>query len=175
MPIALGNEFSKAKFGSVQYRRLLSFYVHRSMIIAVPAMWMMQMAVDQVVGMIAVRDRLMSAARAVNMCLIVPACRIGSGTTVGIRSAYRKGVFIDNIVAHHMVQATVVKIIDMAVMQDGYMTASGTVHMSVIRVLLGSFHSSLRQRGTTTLAKIILCRTGRSTTWFELLWAREFR
>jgi hypothetical protein len=102
------------------------------MIIAVPAMWMMQMAVHQIVGMIAVWDRLMPAARAVDVRLIVPACRVIRSTTVGICFVDRKRVFIDNIVVQHMVQVAVVQIIGMAVVQDAHMTALWTVHMSVV-------------------------------------------
>ena len=128
---------------------MLGLYPHRSMIIAVPAVWVMQMAVHQVVGMIAVWDCLMSAARPVNMILIMSACRMSGRTTVGIGSVNRDGMFIDNTVVQHMVQVTVVQVIGMAVMLDGHMTASGTVHMSVIRMLLGSFHSNLRKNKWT--------------------------
>jgi hypothetical protein len=116
-------------------------HLHRPVIIAVVAVRMMEPAVHEVIGVITVRDSLMSAARTVNMPALV---RGGRLATIRIGGVHRQRVLVVMPVMRVM-QMAVVQEINMAVVLDGGVTATGSVLVIVIRVgvmMLG--HGALR-------------------------------
>ena len=64
--------------------QLLRFHLNRPMVVAVIPMRMMEMAVDEVVHVIAVRDLRMTAIRAVDMPFIVVALQAATRAAVWI-------------------------------------------------------------------------------------------
>lgn len=100
------------------------------MVIAVAAvaagMDMVQPAIDQIIDMIAVRHGLVPAIRPVHVITAR-----GGGADIGIGGGNRNHMFID-MVAVDMVEMAVVQIIDMIIMADGGMAATGAVDMIVI-------------------------------------------
>jgi len=64
-------------------------------IITVIPMWMMQVAVDQVVKVIAVGNALMCTARAMYMSLVVSTAFVTWRTSLWIRRAHVKNVFVN--------------------------------------------------------------------------------
>lgn len=97
------------------------------MIVAVIAVLMVQTAVDDIVGMIAVRNRFMTAVCAVNM----PFAAVNRMAAVRIEGVDTQTVFIVMPIVF-MMKMAVMQIIDMPFVLDGSMTAARTVNMRVI-------------------------------------------
>jgi len=92
--------------------------------------WMMEMAGHQIIGMIAVRHRFVSAARSVHVGGVVTAAGVAGRAIGGSGAIDGNGVFVVVVFVRAM-QMPVVKVIDVAVMKNGRMTASGAVLMVV--------------------------------------------
>jgi hypothetical protein len=82
------------------------------------AMRMVHTSVDDIVDMIAMRDRVMTASRSVRM---TPALHIGCAP-YGRIGVHRDNVFV-NMVAMHVVQMPLMKIVQMTIVTDGLVTA----------------------------------------------------
>ena len=123
-------------------RRGSTFHqLHRTVVIAVVAVGMMEPAVHEVIGVITVRDGFMAAARTMNMPTLVCGGRLA---TIRIGGIHRQRVLVVMPVMRVM-QMAVVQEINVAVVLDGGVTAAGPVLMIVIRVgvmMLG--HGALR-------------------------------
>lgn len=104
------------------------------MIVAVIAVLMMQTPVDDVVDMIAVRNRLVSATRPVHMAALAAG---GDAllAAIGIRLANLEHVLVVVDLPVHlvrMVQMAVVQIVNVLAVTDGLVAAIGAVGMIVI-------------------------------------------
>lgn len=98
------------------------------------AMRVMQVAVDEVINMIPVRDGGMTAAGAMNMAGLV-ACAAVSGRA-GIRVGRCNGNdMLINMVAMGMMQMAVMQIIDMIAVTNSDVTTAGAVFMLVVGVV----------------------------------------
>jgi hypothetical protein len=98
------------------------------------AMRMMQVAINQIVHMVAVRHRFMAASGSMLVVCIVTSATMLRSALVGIGRADLDDMFID-MVAMHVMEMPVVEVVDMAVMQDGRMTAIRTMNMQMIGML----------------------------------------
>ena len=78
--------------------------------------------------MIAVRDRLMPAVRSVGVALLVASALMTRRTAHRIYSADFDLVLLDAI-SPHVLQMTVLQVVDVAIVFDGLVTAGGTVDM----------------------------------------------
>jgi hypothetical protein len=96
------------------------------MIVAMFAMFVMQPTIDQVVGMVAVRDRLMSTTLPMDMILVMAA---GSASIV---AAVR--ISIRNL-DHVLVNMILVRVVQMAVMQIVHMILMTYGRVSAIRAV----------------------------------------
>ena len=65
------------------------------MVVAVPSIWMMHVAFDDVVGMTAVRYRLMSATGTMSVLTVVRSARMSRGASGWIQATLRQGMLID--------------------------------------------------------------------------------
>lgn len=132
-----------------------------SVVVAVPAVRMVQVAVHQVVHMVAVRHRRMAAARPVYVGRIVPRAVARGRAPIRIRIRYLHAVFVD-VVAVWMVHVDVVQVVNVITMADGDVAALGAVNMIVVVVVrLGAVHRRVffffvagigRARGTGALS-----------------------
>jgi hypothetical protein len=122
----LGNERG---YALRQPWRRPSSQFHGPVIVAVITMRVMQTAIYNIVHMVAVRDRLMSAVWAV----CVRAVNLRRALD-GIGCADRDNMFVHMILVH-MVKMAVVKIVNMAVVADRSMPAIRTMLMSVVGVV----------------------------------------
>ena len=105
------------------------------------AVGVMEMSLDQVVRMPAVRHRLVATARAVGMGLLVLPTGMTWGAVVRVRRADGNLVII-HMIAMHMMQMPVVQIIRVPIVFDSDVTASGFVIVAVISMgLTGGAHS----------------------------------
>ena len=100
------------------------------MIVAVAGVDMVQPAIDQPVDMIAVRHRLVPAARAMDMGA---GRRVGTAIRIGGRN--RDHMFID-MIAMDMMEMTIVQIIDMAIVAHGGVAAAGAMAVGMIGMLV---------------------------------------
>ena len=108
------------------------------MVIAVPVMDMMQMAFDQIVRMIAVGNGFVAATVSMGMTGVVlgaavaaAAARLGLGETMLI-----------HVIAMHVMEMPVMKIIDMIIVLHGQVAAALAVLMGMFAVYLAAHLSS---------------------------------
>src|SRR5260221_7302166 len=99
------------------------------MVIAMAIMWVMQPSVHKVIDVITVRHLFVSAARTVRMR--TPS--LGRAAQ-GVGIANLDNMFVD-MISMHVMQMTIVQIIDMAVMADSRVPTVGTMLMCVIRMM----------------------------------------
>jgi hypothetical protein len=100
------------------------------MVIAMVIMWVMQSSVDEVIDVIAVRHGFVSAARPVPMR--APDLR---RAPYGIGVADLDNVFV-GMIPMHVVQMTIVEVIDVAFMAHGRVSTTRTMLMRVMRMML---------------------------------------
>ena len=103
----------------------------RAVIVAVTFVRVMQASVDKIVNMLAMRNRLVSAARSMR----VAGAANFRGATQGIRFTDRYDMLI-NVIVMHMVQVAVMEIVDVTVVPNRRVPTARAVSMVVIRVLL---------------------------------------
>jgi len=108
--------------------------LHRPMVIAMIAMGVVQVAVDQVVDMVAMGHRFVAAAVAVNMAGLVAGAVMLWGAGVGVGLVYRQRVFVYMPVVGVM-QVAVVQVIHVIIMLDGSVAAVRAVLMIVVFVV----------------------------------------
>jgi hypothetical protein len=122
------------------------------MIVAVVAMRVMEVAVHQVVGVIAVGHGFVTAIRAVLVLGIVRATIVVGRAPVWICCVHRETVIV-RVVLVWMVHVTVVQVVGVPIVSDGGMPTARSVHVGVLRRVLVVSHSDpplsggRRQRG----------------------------
>jgi hypothetical protein len=116
-------------------------------IVAVVAMGVVQVSVDQVVDMVAVRHRLVPASRPVRMRAVMAAALVTGRAPVRIGRRHLDRVLIDVILVH-VVQMAVVEVVDVIAMANGSMPAPRAVLVRVVGVLRAGTH----WRKTSTLS-----------------------
>ncbi len=109
------------------------------MVIAVVTVRVVQMAIDQVINMIAMWHGLMAAAWAVHMTGGVAGALMAWRAALGVVSVDRQAVLIDMIVMH-MVQVAIVQVINVTIVLNRRMAASSLVLMAMVGVLRASTH-----------------------------------
>jgi hypothetical protein len=100
------------------------------MVVAMIAVRMVQVPVHQIVDMVAVRDRLVSAAGAMLMGALY--IRRAAG---GIGRVDSDDMLVD-VIAMHVVQMAVMQVVDVPFMADSDVTAAWAVLMGVVRMVL---------------------------------------
>jgi hypothetical protein len=94
------------------------------------AVRMMQVTLDQIIDVIAMRDGGMAAVRAVHVLGIVPAALVARRAGVRIFGGDGDRV-IFNVIALSVMKMSVVQVIDVSVMLDRHMSAIGAVLVSM--------------------------------------------
>lgn len=100
------------------------------------AVRMMQMPCDEVIHMVAVRDRFVPAIRAVWVVSCMCCTRVLRGACGWISGTYRQHVFI-HVIAVRLVQVAIVQIVHVVAVLDARVAASGsvTVRMSFVNLM----------------------------------------
>lgn len=109
--------------------------------VAVPAMRMVEMAVDEVVLVVAVGNRFVPAARAVLVAVVVGAARVFGGAVSRVGFVDREPMLIVVAIVR-MVQMAVVEIVGVPVVANRGVAAALAVLMPVVVVRLVA-HESL--------------------------------
>jgi hypothetical protein len=105
-----------------------------TVIVAVVAVRMVQVATHEVIDVVAVRHRFMAAVGPVTMCLLVSGAVMAGGAAGRIGTGDRQPVFLD-VAAVLVVQMAVVQVIGVAVVVDGRVAAVRPVLMVVAFVV----------------------------------------
>jgi hypothetical protein len=100
------------------------------MVVAVVAMGMMQMAIDEVIDMIAMRHRLVAATGTVAVSLIMTAALMLGGAGIGVRGRHLERVLF-HAAAGGMMQMAIVEVIGVAIVLDGRVAARRPMLMRV--------------------------------------------
>ena len=103
------------------------------------AVRMMQVALYQVVDMVAMGHPVMTAIRTMNVPDIVTGAFMVSRASVGIRCVHFEHVLIDMIPVH-MVQVPVMQVVGVPVMVDGLVPAVRPVLVRVVSMFLAFVH-----------------------------------
>ena len=103
-------------------------------IITMIPVWMMQVAVYQVVKMIAVRNALMRTTWAVYMSLVMSTTLVARRTRFRIRRVHFKNVFV-NMVEVCVLQMAVMQIVCMVGVNDGHVATSESMLMDWLLML----------------------------------------
>jgi hypothetical protein len=98
------------------------------MVVAMVVVRMMQVTIDQIVDVIAVRHRFMPTSWPMYMTGLVPGATMIRCAAVGVPRGYFDHVLVD-VVAVRMVQMTIVKVINMASMADREVPTIGPMSM----------------------------------------------
>jgi hypothetical protein len=104
------------------------------MIITVIAVRMVQMAGDEIVDMIAMRNRFVAAARAMNMSSIVSGAAMVGRASIRVFVAHLNPMFI-HMIGVRMVKMAIVEIIHMVTMPNGKVTAAGPMRVIVVGMM----------------------------------------
>lgn len=121
--------------GNIFHDCVLSLHVNGAVIVAMIAMGMVQVPVDQVVDVVAVRHGLVTAARAVDMAGFM-ATALMRHAAAGVRGVDVKTMLFDYAVLL-MVQVPIVKVIDMAAVLDRGVATLRSMLVRVIHVFVG--------------------------------------
>ena len=103
------------------------------MVITMRAMGGVQMAGDQIINMVSVRHGLMSAVRAMAMSGLMPLAAMARRASSRVFRSDTESMFID-VVAVWMMKMSVMEIVGVAIMGDGWMPAVRSVLMIVMRM-----------------------------------------
>lgn len=98
------------------------------------AVRVVQVAVDQVVDVVTVRDGFVAATGAMDVAGLVAAAFVLGRAAVGVGGRDRDHVLVD-VVAMRMVQVAVVQVVDMTVMPDGRVAAAGAMGVVMVGVM----------------------------------------
>ena len=136
LPCVLKGQSQRERLPGIQrllnrYDPSVRDYRQRTVIVAVIAVGMVEASVDQVIKVVPMRNRLMAAARAMPMCLIMSGSTMLWVAPIRICGANFNHVFI-SAPLFHMLQMAVVEIINVILMLNGNMAAARTMHMRLI-------------------------------------------
>lgn len=101
-----------------------------SVVVAVIAVGMMQLALDQIIDMIAVRDRFMTTAGSMNMLCLMARMAERRRAAIWVLGVHLDRVLFDDV-ALLMVQMTVVKVVNVIAVLDRGVAAAGFVPMRI--------------------------------------------
>jgi len=104
----------------------------RSVIVAMIAMRVVQMTVDKIIDMVAMRNWLVTATGAVNVPAVVPRADVARSAPVWIDCRNVQRMLFDSAVGIHVVQMAIVQVIDVVFMLDGRVSAIGAVLVIVV-------------------------------------------
>jgi hypothetical protein len=108
-------------------------------VVAVIPVRVMQVAFDEIVDVIAVRHGLMAASRAMHVRMVMPAALMLRRAPIRIGCRHLDDVLVDMVLVHVM-EVTVVEVVDVIAVPDGCMSARKAVLMRMVGVLSASAH-----------------------------------
>ena len=107
-----------------------------SMVVAVAIVLVMQVAIDQVIDMVAVRDRRVSASRSVHVVGRVGRAGMSAGAGGWVMSRNLQDMLFDHPVEGRVMQVSIVEVVDMSIMFDCRMPAVFSVDVVMVFVVV---------------------------------------
>ena len=114
----------------------LSDDLELSMVVAVAIVLVMQVAIDQVIDMVAVRDRRVSASRSVHVVGRVGRAGMSAGAGGWVMSRNLQDMLFDHPVEGRVMQVSIVEVVDMSIMFDCRMPAVFSMDMVMVFVVV---------------------------------------
>jgi hypothetical protein len=102
-------------------------------------MRMMQMTVNEVIGVIAMRDRLMPASWSMNMASFMPAAIMTANAPVRVLGWDFNSVLLD-LLATHVVKMTIVKVVNVTLMVHRSVAATRAVTVWMVLMFFRGSH-----------------------------------
>ncbi len=109
------------------------------MIVAVVTVRVVQVAVHQIVNVVAVGDGRMATVRAMDMAFFVAAADMFWGASIRVGGGHFEGAFV-HMPCVGVVEMAVVQIVNMVTVLNGLMTAARTMHVRMVFVDHMSVH-----------------------------------
>lgn len=116
------------------------------MIIAMSIVLMMQMAVYQVVNMVAMRNRFMATTRSMDVGGIMTAANMPARTISRIGFIHVQRMFLNDSSTALMMQMTIVQKVDVVTMLNGRVAALSSMNMGMIFVRMTHYFLLQRHR-----------------------------
>lgn len=110
------------------------------MVVAVVTVRMVQMAVHQVINVIAMRHGFMATAWAMYMACRMAVALVAWGTALGVEGVDHQAMFID-MIAMHMVQVAVMQVVNVAIVLYRRVATACLVLVVMIGMLRASTHA----------------------------------
>lgn len=107
-----------------------------SMVVAVAIVLVVQVAIDQVIDMVAVRDRRVPASRTVHVVGRVGRAGMSAGAGGWVMSRDLQDMLFDRPVEGRVMQVSIVEVVDMSIMFDCRMPAVFSVDMVMVFVVV---------------------------------------
>jgi hypothetical protein len=107
-----------------------------SMVVAVAIVLVVQVAIDQVIDMVAVRTRRVSASRTVHVVGRVGRAGMSAGAGGWVMSRDLQDMLFDHPVECRVMQVSIVEVVDMSIMFDCRMPAVFSVDMVMVFVVV---------------------------------------
>lgn len=98
------------------------------------AVRMVQTTGDEIIDMIAMRNRFVAAARAMNVSGVMPGVAMVGRATIRIPVAHLNRMFI-HMIGMRMVKMSIVEIIHVVAVSDGNVAAAGSMRVVVVGVM----------------------------------------
>jgi hypothetical protein len=117
--------------------------LHRTVVVAVVAVRVVEVVAHQIVDMVTVGHRFVAAARAVAVCRVVAAAGVARRAVSRIGGGDGDGVLFYRTVGSLVVEVAVVQIVDVVSVLECRVAAAWAVAVRVIVVDLGFGHRSL--------------------------------
>jgi len=114
----------------------LSDDLELSMVVAVAIVLVVQVAIDQVIDMVAVRDRRVSASGSVHVVGRVGRADMSAGAGGWVVSRDLQDMLFDHPVECRVMQVSIVEVVDMSIMFDCRMPAVFSVDMVMVFVVV---------------------------------------
>jgi len=114
----------------------LSDDLELSMVVAVAIVLVVQVAIDQVIDMVAVRDRRVSASGSVHVVGRVGRADMSAGAGGWVVSRDLQDMLFDHSVEGRVMQVSIVEVVDMSIMFDCRMPAVFSVDMVMVFVVV---------------------------------------
>lgn len=119
---------------------LLAHDLDRPVVVAVIAVRMVEVPVHKIIDVVAVRDRFVAAAGAVDVFGQVRATRVAFGALVRIRAGHGNHVIV-TVIPVGMEQMPIAQVVGVAVMLDGGVTAIGAVLVIEVAMSIARNHA----------------------------------
>ena len=125
------------------------------MIIAVIAVWMMEVSIDEIVDVIAVGNRFVTTAGSMDVSIFVAGLVVMILTAIRVGFGHRDDVLFDYSVGFLVMEVAVVEIVDVITMFECGMAAVSTVLVIMVGVdfAIGVAHNTYTKRDSRRAVK----------------------